>query len=1613
MAKFRFTSHILKPLLLTLTGLLLFVWGALVALYSPWFQEIARRSAVEYMNRQKGTEFSLERFRLSMPLRLSLEGLLWKQDGDTMIAASVFDGHVRPLPLLDGQVEIPDARLIRGRYNMGNTDSATMIKIKGDTILLHKASVRLKDMKISASDGLLAGGSLDLWINPNPPQTADTAKAATPMTIDVRHLKVRDLRFRMNLMPTIDSLGVRIADGDINGVGVDLLAQTVDIGSFTGHALNAAYIAPDSLQIARTVVAPPDTAATTKPWTVRVGLVQFDRSAGLYTTRGLKPLPGFDPSYISATDLTLICRDFYNQATNVTLPIELTGTERCGVTLDASGTLLVSADGLTFDKFKVNTANGTALQADGYLATGDMLTDPSLAVRLGASGDFAVADARLMFPFVSPYTAPMGAGSKIDLQAAIDGTIGQLRINKLAVDVPGALNLRGNGTLTSVMNPARMGGNIKLQGHIGDVHPWMAALMPKAAFKVPVMDVDADVAFSDGDYSGTLNAATHGGDVRLDGGFKGRGPDYDADLTARNFPVGAFMPDLGIGTLTGRITAQGHGLDLAKPTTYADVGIDIARIVYQGTAYTDIAGQAKLTDGHADVTLDSRNPGLNFALDATADIDGDNFDVKGSLNGRNIDLYKLKFSPTPADLIVSARIDGAFNKSLTDIAATLSLDTLRYSHETGAFAINNVTMHVNSADSVTNASIRNDDMFAYFSSPMLLMPFIDRITAVMPFIDKNMAEHKIDMVELQRQLPEFNLAIDGGTRNAVADILADDKIKMKSFSINASNDSLINLSADILGFSNPSMRFDTMNLTVAQHGPRLDISGRVDNRPGTFDQWAHVRLDGYFETDRLGIGLHQRNIQGKTGFDLGAAVTLNGDSTATLTLTKLDPTIGYSPWTVNPGNYITYNFPHKHIDADLHMAGAGSKVAIYTEHAHEQDQAMHGADEDLVVDITDLKLQDWVTINPFAPVIKGNLGAQLRVNAHNGALTGDGTVSLTDFIYGKERVGDLKADLDVLTNRTGLITADVALWVDGAKTMTLKGSLNDSTRVSPFNLDFSMIHFPLATANAFLPGIARLHGDLDGSMTVSGDAQRPVLDGWLQFDSASVLVDMLGSTLTLPQGRIPVEKNLVKLNSLAIKACNENPLTVDGTVDISDLTDVAMDLRLAADNMMLVNTSRPPRGADIYGKLFASLDGTVRGNMRLLHVNATVGVLPGTNVTYIMPEAVSALQSQSDGDLVKFVNFADSAAVAVADSLQPPTTMMLDLAATLNISNGNTITVDLGSSNKVQVRTEGSVHYTMSPLNPGRMTGRVNLNGGFVRFSPPAMGEKLFDFKEGSYVAFSGNMMNPLLNVHAVDRVRANVTSTGQNSRLIYFDIGLNVTGTLENMNVVFDLSTDDDATVANELATMSPQQRASAAMNMLVTNMYTSGDTKADANLGSNALYSFLTSQLNSWAAQNIRGVDLSFGISSYDNVRSGSSSQATSYSYQVSKSLFNDRFKIVVGGNYSTDANADENLQQNLISDISFEYLLNASGTKLIRIFRHTGFESILEGEITQTGVGFTYRRKLSRFRQIFNFLHPWTFRKKDKDARQVENTAGSPDAASDSLSLTSVDSISTSEK
>jgi hypothetical protein len=1570
-------AHLLKKLcktfVLTLVGIVLFVVGIVGMVYSPWFQERVRVALVEIINREPDTDFKLAQLRLWMPLRVELHGLSYVQHGDTVVAARHFDGRVALLPLLDGTVEVQHARMLDGVYSMGNRDSATCITVHAGDALISPATVQLSPMKIRLKSGTLSNGTVDIYINPNPSKSEQSDAETSPLNIDVDELRLRNFTYRMNMLPLIDTLGVNIAEGTLRGAAIDVARQTVSVSDISGTRLDARYIVPDSLTIANTIVAPADTTASA-PWTVRVATLDFDRSHGLYTTNGYKPQRGLDFSYIDVDSLHIRVTDFYNCASVVKLPVSLSGRERCGVQLTADGTLDIDNAGMKFTDFAVKTPLGTDFTANGYLGTGDILTDTSVPLSLQVDGTLSMADTRLMFPIASPYLSLLPKSTKLNMGIDLDGSMLRLSIGKLRLTLGSTVSVDANGYLCNVTDSNRLSGDISLQGKVGNVDPFVRMFLAGTGVTVPPMTLGGRVKFGGGNYAGDVKARTVGGDVAFDGSFKGRGNVYDIDLAANSFPVGAFMPALGVGSVSGHIVAAGHGFDIYSPDIATDAVIDIASVEYQGKTYKDITGTVALHDGHTALDLTSLNDGLDFTVTGSAQLEADNhYAVTAQLNGRDIDLAALKVSETPARVAVNADLDANFTKNMRETVATLNVRDLKYTYDGGSISVDDVTAHLNTTDTLTNASVRNRDLYAYFTAPLGIDSVATRFSRAAEVAMRQFNNHKISVVDVQRELPEFSLDLNAGSNNSLNDVLANSDMSFASMNLAATNDSVINLGARAIEFTSGTTRIDTLTFNVNQLGERLDYVAKIGNRPGTLDEWAHVDVDGYFETGKLGVRLKQRNIKGESGYDLGGTLAFSGDSIATLSLSPLNPRIAYQDWTVNEDNFIKYDIDCRHIDANLHMNGAGSTLALYSERAQEVEHAAHGSDEDIIVDVQNVNLQDWIALNPFAPPVKGTVSANMRVNWQDKALTGNGEVSLTNFVYGKERVGDIKADIDVFTNSTGLMNADVALWIDGEKSMTLTGALNDSTRTSPFNLDFSMIRFPLSTVNPFIPGVAKLSGVLNGRMDISGNSDKPVLNGYLDFDDAKAKIDMLGTTFAFGDDQIPVVNNVVTVNGFNITACNDNPLSLDGTVDITNMASPVVDLRAKATNMQIVNSTRAAKGADVYGKAFVTLDAKVRGNLSRLYVDATANLLSGTNVTYVLGDATTtALQSQSTGDMVKFVNFADTAAVAVADTIAAPEAMQMYINAVLNVQNGSTVNVDLSNDgkDKVQVKAQGSLNYTSTPTSTDRLTGRLAINSGFARYTVQVMGEKLFNFNEGSYVAFTGDMMNPTLNISATDQVRANVTQEGQNSRLIYFDVDVDVTGTLNNMSVAFDLATDDDATVANELASMSKDQRASAAMNLLITNIYTGTETKASSSMGGNALYSFLTSQINTWAASAIKGVDLSFGINQYDLTDNGSTTLATSYSYQVSKSLFNDRFKIVVGGNYTDGTNNEDNVAESLVSDVSIEYTLNKNGTMLVKIFRHTGYESILEGEITQTGVGFEYRRKIRRIGDMFRW-------------------------------------------
>lgn len=285
-------------------------------------------------------------------------------------------------------------------------------------------------------------------------------------------------------------------------------------------------------------------------------------------------------------------------------------------------------------------------------------------------------------------------------------------------------------------------------------------------------------------------------------------------------------------------------------------------------------------------------------------------------------------------------------------------------------------------------------------------------------------------------------------------------------------------------------------------------------------------------------------------------------------------------------------------------------------------------------------------------------------------------------------MGDLSLTLAAGMGNKGKSAGKIGLLVDGAEAAAMQFVLApDSTDATggllAERLKLQLTRFPLGIANAFMPpNTMNLSGRLNGSMDVSGKLTSPMLNGSISSDSAAVYVAMLGTDFKLGSSPITVADNVLQLDNFTVKGVNDNPLTLNGRVDATKFSAIALDLSAKAQNMQLVgDKGKKKSSADLTGKLFVDMDATVKGTLSRMNVDAYVDVLPTTDVTYNMVMTSDMLNGRTGADnVVRFVNFADTTLVAKADSLSSSLSMRITAKAVISQGCEMTIKLDDGGT---------------------------------------------------------------------------------------------------------------------------------------------------------------------------------------------------------------------------------------------------------------------------------------------------------------------------------------------
>ena len=1260
-----------------------------------------------------------------------------------------------------------------------------------------------------------------------------------------------------------------------------------------------------------------------------------------YDTGNALPAEGFDPSHIALRDIRIGIDSVLYQGRNMNAVIrEFSMNERSGLSVTSlTGRVFADSTLIRVPYFRLLTPHSEMnLTAQTYWELVNIPTTGRLTARFNAligKQDVLLFAGGLPDAFKDAYPF-----RPLVVQAGTEGNLKSMQISRFKIDLPGAFSLDGGGELYNLMDSVTRSAAIDLKMRTGNLNflTALADMKPGAPLVIPdSMLLDARLGMEGPEYDARLQLKEKEGRLNLTANLNTNTEVYSADLKIEDLQVNHFLPHDSIYELTTSLSARarGRGLDFTSYRSVATVNASIDKLHYADYRISGIELSGAVKNAVATAQLTSDNALLKMKADAEYHLAHRYPDGKVELDVTSLDTEKL-------------------------VGVSLGKEKVLAFQFTGEVRKERVFTHLTSGDLKLNLSARAG-----------LEPLIRQSTHFADILMRQLDNKELNHAELRKALPTAIFSFSAGRNNPMAWYLATQKISYQdaSVKIGCAPDWGINGKASLHALKIDTLQLDTIFLTLKQDTSRISLHGGVINGPKNPQISFKSILTGEIRDKDAELTAQYINDKGKTGllFGVNAKPLYGGRGKGNgiaLTLIPEEPVIAFHKFRFEEHHNWIYLHNNMRVYANVDMQD-NEGMGIRMQSLPSDTVSLQNMD----VELRRIRLDELFSILPYMPDITGLLSAEAHYIQTENSLELSAEASIDELTYERQRIGDVSLGATWLPGEAGKQYVNTYLTHEGTEIMVADGALYPTiSGKDSIVVNSTLEHFPLTIANVFVPDqVVTLSGDMDGDLHITGYTDTPLINGGLSLDSVSVYARQADARFTFDNRPIQVQNNRIVFDKFAIYTTSKNPFSIDGYVDFRDMSRPMANLKLFAENYTLLNAKRTKESM-VYGKVFVDLDATVRGPLEALMMRGNVNLLGNTDVTYVLTDSPLTVQDRLS-DLVTFTSFADTTSL---NKEEVPTLSLggLDMIMTVHIDPAVRLKADLSADRSSRVELEGggdlSLQYT--PQGDLTLTGRYTLTGGMMKYALPVIPLKEFQIQNGSYVDWTGNPMDPLLNFRATERMRASVSQEDGTSRMVNFDISIVVKNRLDNLSLAFEIDAPDDASVQNQLAGMGPDERSKQAVAMLATGIFLADSGSGggmNLNMGA-ALNSVLASQINALTG-NMKNASLSFGVEDHDDSDAGG--KRTDYSFRYSQRLFNDRFQIVLGGKVSTGANATNDVES-FIDNISLEYRLDQSGTRYIRLFHNKNYESVFEGEITETGVGLVLRKKMDRLSELFIF-------------------------------------------
>lgn len=1510
-------------------------------------------------------------------------------------------------------------KIILDRINIGYKDVTTGNNVK---FILGHFDTRIKDfdldkMKFAIPKITISGVDARIIQTPTGSSvaqaaTVDTATTPLNMTLDLGVIDVSKVKvdYRTNEMTANIALGKFLVEMN----KIDLKNQNIDVQNIALDDTKAAltFAKPTTVKKAviktvkklDTLVAKPQ---NTRGWTALIRKISFKNEDIKFDNEAQQAIAkGLDYAHMDIHNLNAGLENLAYSPDTISGKINsVTFTEKSGLAIKKFHTSFFYGPHKSYLNDLYLETPYTVLQKKveiGYPSL-DNISDHIGQLRIAANLDgshLGLRDVLLLMPTMAttePFKSSPDATFRIN--GKVIGKVNNLSIPSLEISGLGSTHIKASAEMKGLPDVNKSYFNL----NIIDFNTSRADL----ARVVPAGMVPSNVSIPEnlnlkGTFKGSMKTfvtkmvlrSSYGAvdlNAQMNGDHKGS-ETYTATIKASDLNVGALTKQ---PQMVGKISMAAHikGVSIDPKKASLQFNGTVANAYVKGYTYKNLVLKGTSHNGSYVVTARMKDPNINFSLDAKANLNKKYPAVNATLLMDSINLQKLNL----------VKDDMRFHGKIVADVPTADPDYLNAHIQATELLLVNKGHRIQ-LDTVSLISTANADSSTLrLKTPMLSAHMAGQYkltetgTAIQDvlrnFFDQSVADAKAKpkpkytpqqfvfdaqfvktpwVAELAPDLKQLDpVTINGYFNSQTGDLVINGAMPKVVYGTNVINN--VKLAVNTL-----NTKQDALNYSLT--ADEIKASSAID--------LLYTSITGTVVDDKLNISLQVRDAAKKERYRIAGVFSILPDEYQ-FSFLQDGLLLDYTPWAVNANNAL--QFGSKGILAKNFTISNSNQVLSVNSTSGEMNSP-------IVVDFKNFRIETFTrAAKQDSLQIGGVINGNARISDFQKSPQFTTDLNIGDFSFKGDTVGNIAIKVNNQTANS--YAASVRITGNGNQ-FDMDGVYHTSPQ-SSFDLDLNIVRLNMKSIEGFSFGsIRNARGNITGRLKITGTTDAPSVRGDINFNQVGFNVSMLNSYFTMPQESITFNNDGIKFNNFTLVDSTGNKAVITGAVYTKNYTDYKFGLDINADNFRVINSTKEDNKL-YYGKLYLNSNIRIRGDMNTPVVDANLTVNDKTDLTIVLPTTDPGVEDRKG--VVEFIdpNAPKTDSILMArqlDSLKKSSLNGLDVTATIRVNKNAafTIVVDESNGDIVHLKGEAQLSGGIDPSGKTNLTGTYTVEQGSYNLSYASVNRK-FNFKKGSTITWTGDPTSAnidltaiyVANVPPIDLVSNQLTGTEnqtQYKQKLPFHVDLSLKNELLKPDISFDIVLPDSSyTVSPDVVStvnsrlnqirQDPNELNKQVLGVLVLGHFI-GDNPLQSQGGStgingairNSVSGLLSDQLNRLAGNLIAGVDLNFGLTSGEDYSSGTAQNRTDLNVGLSKRFLNDRLTVSVGNNFNLEGqNQPGQKTTDIAGNVSVNYKLSKDGRYQLRAYRRDRF-IVIEGQIIETGVGFTLTVDYNRFSQIF---------------------------------------------